>query len=68
MMRAIRFATQLDFSLCPETKSAIKKMASRLEIVSTERILDELNKIVKSPVPSIGFALYLAPFISSIFS
>ena len=57
MMRAVRFATQLDFSLCPETKSAIQKMASRLEIVSMERILDEFNKIVKSPVPSIGFAL-----------
>jgi tRNA nucleotidyltransferase (CCA-adding enzyme) len=57
MMRAVRFAAQLDFELCPETKAALQKMASRLEIVSKERIRDELNKIVNSPVPSVGFAL-----------
>tara|TARA_B100000575_G_scaffold149939_1_gene119560 strand:+ start:8644 stop:10080 length:1437 start_codon:yes stop_codon:yes gene_type:complete len=57
MMRAVRFASQLDFELCPKTKKAIQKMASRLEIVSKERILDELNKILKSPIPSVGFAL-----------
>ena len=57
MMRAVRFATQLGFSLCPETKAGIQIMANRLEIVSKERIRDELNKMVMSPVPSVGFAL-----------
>ena len=56
-MRAVRFATQLGFSLCPETKAGIQIMANRLEIVSKERIRDELNKMVMSPVPSVGFAL-----------
>lgn len=57
MMRAVRFATQLGFSLCPETKAGIQIMANRLEIVSKERIRDELNKMVMSSVPSVGFAL-----------
>ena len=56
MMRAVRFATQLKFTIAPETWAAIKKMAHRLSIISKERILDELNKIVMSPKPSIGFA------------
>jgi tRNA nucleotidyltransferase (CCA-adding enzyme) len=59
MMRAVRFATQLDFSIEKETMNAIKKMAPRLSIISKERIIDELNKIVMSPKPSIGFALLL---------
>jgi tRNA nucleotidyltransferase/poly(A) polymerase len=57
MMRAIRFAAQLNFTLHPATCDAIAKMAPRLEIVSKERILVELNKIVASKVPSVGFAL-----------
>ncbi len=59
MMRAVRFAAQLDFDVENETLRAIKKMAGRLSIISKERILDELNKIVLSPKPSNGFALLL---------
>ncbi|MDZ7721034.1 MAG: HD domain-containing protein [Balneolaceae bacterium] len=59
MMRAVRFATQLDFSIENETMDAIKKMAHRLSIISKERIIDELNKIVMAPRPSIGFTLLL---------
>ncbi|PWN05548.1 CCA tRNA nucleotidyltransferase [Rhodohalobacter mucosus] len=55
MMRAVRFATQLNFTIEPKTRAAIKKMAHRLSIISRERILDELNKIVMSPKPSTGF-------------
>lgn len=57
MMRAIRFASQLDFDIFPETFESIKKNAHRIQIVSGERIVDELNKIVMSPRPSIGFDL-----------
>ncbi len=57
MMRAVRFACQLEFSIADETFASIQKMASRLEIISKERILDELNKIILSKKPSIGFAL-----------
>ncbi len=57
MMRAIRFATQLDFSLFPETRNAIKKNKDRLSIVSKERIADELHKIMLSPRPSKGLRL-----------
>ena len=59
MMRAVRFATQLQFSIADETMAAIKQMAPRLRIISSERIADELNKIVLSPKPSIGFELLL---------
>ena len=59
MMRAVRFATQLQFKIDEKTEAAIQKMASRLSIISSERILDELNKIILSPKPSIGFALLL---------
>ncbi len=59
MMRAIRFASQLSFDIEPETFEAISQNASRLEIVSKERITDELNKIILSPVPSYGFKLML---------
>nr|WP_294896183.1 HD domain-containing protein [uncultured Pedobacter sp.] len=55
MMRAIRFATQLGFVICAEALEAIKKNKERIDIVSKERITDELNKIISSPVPSIGF-------------
>lgn len=59
MMRAVRFATQLNFEIEEETFAAIRKMAPRLSIISKERIIDELNKIVLSPKPSIGFAKLL---------
>jgi poly(A) polymerase len=55
MLRAIRFATQLDFKISDDALNAIKKNKKRLNIVSKERITDELNKIILSPVPSIGF-------------
>ena len=57
MMRAIRFASQLDFHLEDAAYEAIKKEKERIEIVSQERITDELNKIILSPKPSKGFKL-----------
>ena len=57
MMRAIRFATQLNFSIHPETFAAIGENAERIKIVSGERIADELNKILMSDIPSVGFDL-----------
>ena len=57
MMRAIRFATQLQFRILPETLDAIQRYASRIRIVSAERITTELNKIILSPSPSLGFKL-----------
>ncbi|WP_342329258.1 HD domain-containing protein [Pedobacter sp. FW305-3-2-15-E-R2A2] len=55
MMRAIRFATQLGFSIDESAINAIKKQKERISIVSKERITDELNKIILSKTPSIGF-------------
>jgi poly(A) polymerase len=57
MMRAIRFAAQLNFKIEDITFRAISKNNDRISIVSKERISDELNKIIASPVPSIGFVL-----------
>src|SRR5690606_19081990 len=57
MMRAIRFATQLQFTIKPETFEAINLNRARIKIVSQERITDELQKIVDSKKPSIGFKL-----------
>ena len=58
MMRAIRFATQLKgFEVLPETLASIERNAHRIRIVSMERITTELNKIILSPTPSIGFKL-----------
>ncbi len=57
MMRAVRFAAQLGFTIEEETFEAIRRNAERIRIVSRERIATELNKIVLSPVPSIGFEL-----------
>ncbi len=57
MMRAIRFATQLNFSIVPEVLDAITSQKVRIEIVSMERIHLELNKIILSEKPSIGFIL-----------
>jgi len=57
MMRAIRFATQLNFTITPETFLAIQKMAQRIKIVSQERITDELQKIMMTATPSKGWYL-----------
>jgi poly(A) polymerase len=57
MMRAVRFAAQLGFDMAPETFEAIERNRERIRIVSRERIITEINKIVLSPVPSIGFEL-----------
>lgn len=57
MMRAVRFATQLNFKIFPETLSAISRNASRIEIITRERIMTELMKIMQAPVPSIGWKL-----------
>lgn len=59
MMRAIRFATQLQFQIEEKTLLGIQRNASRIKIISQERITDELNKILLSPKPSIGFALLM---------
>lgn len=55
MMRAIRFSSQLGFDIEPDTFDAIARNKDRIEIISKERIIDELNKIVLSPKPSVGF-------------
>jgi len=55
MMRAIRFASQLNFKIDEIAVAAIKANTDRIKIVSQERITDELNKIILSPIPSIGF-------------
>ena len=57
MMRAIRFATQLEFDILPETFEGIRRNAHRIDIITKERINDELGKIMRSRRPSIGFRL-----------
>jgi poly(A) polymerase len=57
MMRAIRFAAQLNFDIEADTFEAIAEMASRIEIVSAERVIVELNKIILCDKPSYGFKL-----------
>ena len=57
MMRAIRFASQLNFKIEQDSLSAISNNAHRLKIITRERIMDELNKIIASKEPSIGFLL-----------
>jgi putative nucleotidyltransferase with HDIG domain len=57
MLRAIRFATQLGFTIEEKSFEAITKNKKRIDIVSKERIADELNKIILSPIPSVGFKL-----------
>ncbi len=74
MMRAIRFATQLGFVIEGRTLEGIAKTASRIEIISRERICDELTKIMASTTPSVGFKLldrvglltYVAPEIKAL--
>ena len=68
MMRAIRFSSQLGFTIEEKTFQAIKDEADRISIVSQERITDELIKIIDSPIPSIGFdLLYLSGLLHIIF-
>lgn len=57
MLRAIRFATQLGFRIVPESMESIRRNRDRLEILSNERIADELMKIMKAPQPSVGIRL-----------
>jgi len=57
MMRAVRFSSQLNFSIVPESLDAIKRNAERLDIISMERIHSELNKIILSNRPGIGFKI-----------
>lgn len=68
MMRAIRFASQLGFTIVPETFEAIQAQAARIKIVSQERITDELNKIMLCKKPSIGWdLLYQSGLLQIIF-
>lgn len=57
MMRAVRFAAQLNFKIEENTYQHIEPLADRLSIISQERITDELNKIILSKIPSVGFKL-----------
>ncbi|MFE0948045.1 CCA tRNA nucleotidyltransferase [Streptomyces mutabilis] len=57
MMRAARFAAQLDFEVAPEVVKAMTDMAGRIDIVSAERVRDELNKLILSPHPRKGLSL-----------
>lgn len=57
MMRAVRFAAQLDFDIDPDTFEGLVQSAERIDIISRERINDELNKIILTKVPSYGFKL-----------
>ncbi|WP_299257012.1 HD domain-containing protein [uncultured Aquimarina sp.] len=67
MMRAIRFATQLNFKIEEKSLKAITKNKDRIKIITKERIVDELNKIILSEKPSVGFILLektgLLPYI-----
>lgn len=68
MMRAIRFAAQLHFDIEPETFMAIVHDAHRIQIVSAERVIDELNKIIMTPKPSYGFKLlFVSKLLQEIF-
>jgi putative nucleotidyltransferase with HDIG domain len=68
MMRAIRFAAQLNFDIEPDTFDAIIRMNERITIVSRERVMDELNKIILTTTPSYGFKLlYHAGLLERIF-
>lgn len=68
MMRAIRFATQLEFTIAEPTYEAIREDAQRISIVSQERITDEINKIILCSKPSIGFdLLYRSGLLAIIF-
>lgn len=60
MLRAVRFASQLNFDIDADTFFALSEHASRLQIISAERIIDEVNKIIQTPKPSYGFKLLFA--------
>ena len=57
MLRAIRFATQLDFTIASDSYDSISRNAERIDIITKERIVEELNKILMTPKPSKGFIL-----------
>lgn len=57
MLRAIRFATQLGFSIVPESLASIERNRERIKIISTERVTEELQKIMLAAKPSVGFLL-----------
>ncbi|CAL2084361.1 CCA tRNA nucleotidyltransferase [Tenacibaculum sp. 190524A05c] len=57
MMRAVRFASQLNFEIEEKSLAAITNNVKRIDIITRERIVDELNKIIASPIPSVGFLL-----------
>ena len=57
MLRAVRFASQLNFEIEKQSLNAIQKNAQRIEIISKERIVEELNKIILTPKPSYGFLM-----------
>ena len=67
MLRAVRFAAQLGFSIVPESIESMHRQKERLKILSAERIADELNKIMRTAKPSVGFLLMdqcgLLPYI-----
>ncbi|MCU0317810.1 MAG: CCA tRNA nucleotidyltransferase [Amoebophilaceae bacterium] len=68
MMRAVRFAVQLAMDIAPDTLAAIREHAARISVVSQERIIAELNKIIASPIPSRGLnLLHQAGLLSIIF-
>lgn len=67
MMRCIRFATQLGFQIHPEAFEAITRNRERIKIISYERITDELNKIIATPKPSVGFDLLYRSGLLEIF-
>ena len=68
MMRAVRFASQLKFTIFAETFEAIKRNAHRIKIVSAERVTDELNKIILTEKPSTGFdLLYKSGLLNIVF-
>lgn len=67
MMRAIRFATQLGYKIEKDSFESIRRNAERLKIISQERIIDELNKIILAPVPSVGFKMLFDTGLLKIF-
>src|SRR5690606_17637730 len=67
MMRCIRFATQLNFTIDSSTFDAIGRNKERIKIISYERITDELNKIILAPRPSVGFDLLFRSGLLDVF-
>ena len=67
MIRAIRFATQLNFKIDEDSLQSIKRNHKRLKIISNERIIEEFNKIILSDKPSIGINLLFETNLLSIF-